>query len=43
MNNEIEVKSSVNGFEFSDYLSDEVLDRVSFVGACCGCGTVVCE
>jgi len=32
MNNEIEVKSSVNAFEFSDDLSDEVLDRTGFVG-----------
>jgi len=39
MNNEIEVKSSVNAFEFSDDLSDEVLDRTGFVGGGGACSS----
>ncbi len=36
MNNEIEVKSSVNGFEFSDDLFDEALDRAPLEVGLCG-------
>ncbi len=32
---EVEVKSSVNAFEFSDDLSDEALDRASVSAAIC--------
>jgi len=42
MNNEIEVKSSVNGFEFSDDLNDEALDRASVNAGYCYGGPMYC-